>query len=197
MTTVALTAASRSDFGKGAARRTRRAGQTPGVIYGGDIDLLHVSFDTHELDLALRKPRVVLSVTLDGQTITTKPRDIQRDPVKRTLEHIDLVVITAREAKLRSEYADAIKKVHDAAVEAGVDPSVAVQMLEVAVHDGEDPMVAAEHAVADAEEQARVYAEAARAAAAAAEAAEAAAAGEGGEESAAAAPAEADAAASE
>ncbi len=181
MTTVALTAASRSDFGKGAARRTRRAGQTPGVIYGGDIDLLHVSFDTHELDLALRKPRVVLSVTIDGQTITTKPRDIQRDPVKRTLEHIDLVVITAREAKLRSEYADAIKKVHDAAVEAGVDPSVAVQMLEAAVHDGEDPMVAAEHAVADAEAQAQAYAEAARAAGAAADASEAAEAAEAAE----------------
>lgn len=174
MTTVALTAAARSDFGKGAARRTRRAGQTPGVIYGGDIDLQHVSFDTHELDLALRKPRVVLAIDIDGKTITTKPRDIQRDPVKRTLEHIDLVVITAREAKLRSEYADAIKKVHDEAVEAGVDPSVAVQMLEEAVNNGEDPMDAAAHAVADAEEQAKAYAEAARAAAAAAEASEAA-----------------------
>lgn len=174
MTTVALTAASRTDFGKGAARRTRRAGQTPGVIYGGEIDLLHVAFDTHELDLALRKPRVVLTVTLDGQTITTKPRDIQRDPVKRTLEHIDLVVITAREAKLRSEYADAIKKVHDEAVEAGMDPSVAVQMLEEAVNNGEDPMDAAQHAVADAEEQAKAYAEAARAAGEASDAAEAA-----------------------
>lgn len=181
MTTVALTAASRTDFGKGAARRARRAGQTPGVIYGGEIDLLHVAFDTHELDLALRKPRVVLTVSLDGQTITTKPRDIQRDPVKRTLEHVDLVVITAREAKLRSEYADAIKKVHDEAVEAGVDPSVAVQMLEEAVNNGEDPMVAAEHAIADAEEQAKAYAEAARAAAAAAEASEAAEAAEAAE----------------
>lgn len=173
MTTVALTAASRSDFGKGAARRTRRAGQTPGVIYGGDIDLLHVSFDTHELDLALRKPRVVLSVTLDGETIMTKPRDIQRDPVKRTLEHIDLVVISAREAKLRSEMADAIKKVHDDAEAAGADSALAVQMLEEAVHNGEDPMAAAAHAVADAEEQTKAFAEAARAAAAAAEAAEA------------------------
>lgn len=181
MTTVALTAASRTDFGKGAARRARRAGQTPGVIYGGEIDLLHVSFDTHELDLALRKPRVVLTITLDGQTITTKPRDVQRDPVKRTLEHVDLVVISAREAKLRSEYADAIKKVHDEAVEAGMDPSVAVQMLEEAVNNGEDPMDAAEHAIADAEEQAKAYAEAARAAGEASDAAEAAEAAESAE----------------
>lgn len=178
MTTVALTASPRSDFGKGASRRIRRAGSTPGVIYGGGSELVHISFDTHELDLALRKPRVVLAVSFDGKELLTKPRDIQRDPVKRTLEHVDLVIISTREAKLRSEMADAIKKVHDEAVEAGMDPSVAVQMLEAAVHEGEDPMEAASHAIADAEAQAAAFAEAGRASEAqeaAAEASEAAA----------------------
>lgn len=174
MTTVALTAAARSDFGKGAARRVRRAGQTPGVIYGGEIDLLHVSFDTHELGLALRKPRVVLTVTLDGQTLLTKPRDVQRDPVKRTLDHIDLVVITEAEAKERSAMADAIASASEAAEEAGIDAAVAIQALEAAVAAGEDPEAAAAHAVEDAEHQAEEYADAARAA----ETAEAAAADE-------------------
>lgn len=162
MTTVALSAVSRSDFGKGAARRTRREGNTPAVIYGGDIDLLHIALNTHELGLALRRPRVVLSIDVDGTSILTKPRDIQRDPVKRTLEHLDLVVITEAEARVRSDMADAIKAATVAAEEAGMDASVAVQALEAAVAAGEDPTAAAKHAVADAEHQAEAYAEAAQ-----------------------------------
>ena len=160
MTTVALTASPRSDFGKGAARRTRREGNTPAVIYGGDVDLLHISINTHELNLALRKPRVVLSLSVDGREVLTKPRDIQRDPVKRTLEHIDLVVITAEEAQQRSDMADAIQAATDAAEEAGMDAAAAVQALEVAVAAGEDPTAAAAHAVEDAEHKAEEYAEA-------------------------------------
>ena len=167
MTTVALTASPRSDFGKGAARRTRRAGSTPAVIYGGDVDLLHISIDTHQLDLALRKPRVVLSLSIDGSTLLTKPRDIQRDPVRRTLEHVDLVVITSEEAQQRSDMADAIQAATDAAEEAGMDAAAAVQALEEAVAAGEDPTEAASHAVEDAEHKAEEYAEANRAEAAA------------------------------
>lgn len=160
MTTVALTAVSRSDFGKGAARRIRRDGHIPAVIYGESSDLLHVAIPTHDLDLALRKPRVVLSVSVDGATHLVKPRDIQRDPVKRTLEHIDLVVIGKAEAAERSAMAEAIVAATEAAEEAGVDAAVAIQALEEAVAQGEDPAAAAEHAVADAEHKAEEYAEA-------------------------------------
>lgn len=177
MTTVALTASPRSDFGKGAARRTRREGSTPAVIYGGDVDLLHIAINTHELDLALRKPRVVLSLQVEGRTVLTKPRDIQRDPVKRSLEHVDLVVITAEEAQQRSDMADAIQAATDAAEEAGMDAASAVQALEAAVAAGEDPTAAAAHAVADAEHKAEEYAEANKVEAAA-EAAESAPAAE-------------------
>jgi large subunit ribosomal protein L25 len=177
VTTVALTAVSRSDFGKGAARRLRRDGNIPAVIYGEGTELVHVAIANHDLDLALRKPRVVLSIAIDGGTVLAKPRDIQRDPVKRTLEHVDLVVITAEEAQERSAMAEAIAAATEAAEEAGIDAAAAIQALEEAVAAGEDPTAAAEHAVADAEHMAEVYADqaahAAEVEAAAAEAGEA------------------------
>lgn len=175
MTTVNITASPRSDFGKGAARRTRRAGQVPAVLYGTGKDLVHVSLPAHDLDLALRKPRVVLTVALDGKTFQTKPRDIQRDPVKLTLEHVDLIIISDAEAKARSEYADAVAQAHAAAEEAGYDAASVVQAMEEAIAAGEDPMAAAQHAVADVKEHTQAQAEANAAAAEAEGAAEGAA----------------------
>ena len=166
MTTVNITASPRSDFGKGAARRVRRSGNVPGVIYGSGTELTHISLPEHELDLALRKPRVVINVQIDGTTYLTKPRDIQRDPVKLNLEHVDLVVITQQEAAIRSSYADAVDKAHRLAVEAGYDPASVVQALEEAVARGEDPMVAVDHVVADVKEKAQAAAAAAATAAA-------------------------------
>ncbi len=161
MTTVALSAVPRSDFGKGAARRIRRDGNIPAVIYGEGTELVHVALPTHDLDLALRKPRVVLSITFEGGTVVVKPRDVQRDPVKRNLEHVDLVVISTQEARERSDMADAIRAATAAAEEAGMDAAAVVQALEAAVAAGEDPTEAVKHAVADAASKAEAYAEAA------------------------------------
>ena len=97
MSQVRLIAEPRSDFGKGAARRLRRAGQGPAVIYG-DGELLHVALPGHALTLALTKPRIVLEVEFGGKVTLTKPRDIQRDVVSRQLEHVDLIVVTKAEA---------------------------------------------------------------------------------------------------
>jgi large subunit ribosomal protein L25 len=148
------------------------------VLYGEGQELLHISLPAHDLDLALRKARVVLSVQLDGQSILVKPRDVQRDPVKRSLEHVDLIVISQREAALRSQMADAIAATISAAEEVGVDPASAVALLEQAVADGETPLEASAHAVQDAKEQALAYAAASAATEEAADAAEAAVAAE-------------------
>jgi large subunit ribosomal protein L25 len=161
VTTVAMTAVPRSDFGKGAARRIRREGNIPAVIYGSGTELVHVALPEHDLNLALRKPRVVLSVSFEGSTVLVKPRDIQRDPVKRNLEHIDLVIISSEEAQDRSDMADAIKAATAAAEEAGMDAASVVQALEAAVASGEDAGEAAKHAVSDAEHKAEEYADAA------------------------------------
>jgi len=104
---VPITAQERSDFGKGAARRLRREGLVPAVLYGQGAELVHVALPTHDLDLALRRSHVVLEVTLNGRTIVAKPRDIQREPVKRYIEHVDLIIITADEALERNDEAKA------------------------------------------------------------------------------------------
>ncbi len=189
MTNVEITAEPRTDFGKGAARRLRRSGNVPAVIYGTGIELTHIALDEHQIDLALRKPRVVLNVSYGGNVYLTKPRDVQRDPVKRNLEHVDLVIITKQEAAIRSSYADAVAKAEIAAAEAGYDAASVIMALEEAVARGEDPLEAVDHAVADVKERA---AEMAAAAAAREAAREAAAAEAGGEEAEGAAEASAD-----
>jgi large subunit ribosomal protein L25 len=180
-TQVQLTATARSDFGKGAARRLRRSGQVPAVIYGHGTDPLHIALDGHDLGQALKKPRVVLSVTLSGSEYIVAPRDVQRDVVRQVLEHVDLVVIDRAEAANRAAVAEAIIAAEAAAEEAGVDVSEAVAAIEAAVAAGEDPEAAAEAALHQAAEHERALNEAA---ASAAEAEEAAAqAEEGGEAS--------------
>ena len=173
MTKVEITVEPRSDFGKGAARRIRRTGNIPAVVYGSGMELIHVAIPEHDLDLALRKPRVVLSISMAGSTYLTKPRDVQRDPVKRNLEHVDLVIITEREAAIRSNYADAVAKAEIAAAEAGYDSASVIMALEEAVARGENPLEAVDHAVADVKAKAAEMAAAAAARDAAREATEA------------------------
>lgn len=114
MSEVSITAVPRSDFGKGAARRTRREGNIPAVIYGEGSAVTHVALPAHELELALRKPRVVLNISFEGKTIVTKPRDVQREPVKRFIEHIDLIIISAGEATDRGNEAVAFVEAAEA-----------------------------------------------------------------------------------
>jgi large subunit ribosomal protein L25 len=94
----ALVAEARSDFGKGAARRLRRDGKVPAVVYGHGITPIHIALDAHNLRLTLRKKVTSLEIVLNGKTETVAPRDLQIDPVTRGIEHVDLVYVTAAEA---------------------------------------------------------------------------------------------------
>ena len=94
----ALVAEARSDFGKGAARRLRRDGKVPAVVYGHGIAPIHIALDAHNLRLTLRKKVTSLEIVLNGKTETVAPRDLQIDPVTRGIEHVDLVYVTAAEA---------------------------------------------------------------------------------------------------
>ncbi len=115
---VRLDAEPRSEFGKGAARRLRRDGRVPAVLYGDDAVLLHVSLPGHDLEQALRKPRVTFEIVQSGNTTLAKPRDIQRDPVRRTLEHVDLIIVTEAEARARAAESEALIAEAAAAAEA-------------------------------------------------------------------------------
>jgi large subunit ribosomal protein L25 len=94
---VKLVAVTRTDFGKGAARRTRRAGRIPAVLYGHGSDPLHVSLPGHETFLALKHANALFDVELDGQIILAIAKDVQREPVRQVIEHIDLIIVTKGE----------------------------------------------------------------------------------------------------
>ncbi|MFI1017504.1 50S ribosomal protein L25/general stress protein Ctc [Streptomyces sp. NPDC020965] len=93
MSEVKLAAAIRTEFGKGAARRVRRANLVPGVLYGHGTDPVHVTLPGHELLLALRTPNVLIALDVDGTTALAIPKAVQRDPLKGHLDHIDLLLV--------------------------------------------------------------------------------------------------------
>ncbi|REE96173.1 50S ribosomal protein L25/general stress protein Ctc [Thermomonospora umbrina] len=98
MSEVRIAAEPRTEFGKGASRRTRRAGKVPAVLYGHGTDPQHISLPGHELMLALKTHNVLLRVEgLDGGSELALPKDVQRDPIKGFLEHVDLLLVKSGE----------------------------------------------------------------------------------------------------
>ena len=94
MPEVHIAAETRSEFGKGAARRTRREGRVPAVLYGHGTETRHLSLPGHELMLALKTPNVLLY--LDGLGKSSEialPKAVQRDPVRGFIEHVDLILV--------------------------------------------------------------------------------------------------------
>lgn len=94
MSEVKISAATRTEFGKGAARRIRRDSKVPGVLYGHGSDPLHLTLPGHDLLLALRTPNVLIALDIDGKTNELAiPKSVQRDPIKGFLEHVDLLLV--------------------------------------------------------------------------------------------------------
>ncbi|MFE7273856.1 50S ribosomal protein L25/general stress protein Ctc [Streptomyces sp. NPDC057623] len=94
MSEVKIAAETRTEFGKGAARRIRRDSKVPGVLYGHGSDPLHLTLPGHELLLALRTPNVLIALDIDGKTNELAiPKAVQRDPLKGFLEHVDLLLV--------------------------------------------------------------------------------------------------------
>ena len=83
----------RESFGKGAARKIRAAGKIPAVIYGHGTDPQHVTLPGHELALIIRKANQVLELDIDGKIQLALVKDVQKDPVRQIIEHLDLVVV--------------------------------------------------------------------------------------------------------
>jgi len=92
---VRLSAESRSEFGKGGARRTRRAGKIPAVIYGHGENPRHVSLPAREFTAAIRRGgiNVLLTLDLEGGEQLVIPKAIQRHAIKGTYDHVDLLAV--------------------------------------------------------------------------------------------------------
>ena len=93
MAEIKIQAEPRTEFGKGAARRIRRSGAVPAVIYGHGEDPTHVSLPGHDLMLALKSANALLSVEIDGKSQLALPKQVQRDPIKGFIEHADLLLV--------------------------------------------------------------------------------------------------------
>lgn len=90
---IVISAEVRTEFGKGAARQARRADKVPAVVYGHGDEPRHVLLPGHETMLAVRNPNALITLDIEGDKQTVIPKDIQRDPIKRFVEHLDLLAV--------------------------------------------------------------------------------------------------------
>jgi large subunit ribosomal protein L25 len=88
-----LAAEVRTEFGKGFARRARMANQIPAVIYGHGAEPIHITLPSKATTLAVRKANALLSLDINGDVHLALVKDIQRDPIKQIIEHIDLLTV--------------------------------------------------------------------------------------------------------
>jgi large subunit ribosomal protein L25 len=90
-----ITAERRTEFGKGAARRIRREHKIPAVVYGHGNDPIHLSLPGHETMMALKHggSNALLEIDIDGTPQLALAREVQVDPIRRVLEHIDFVAV--------------------------------------------------------------------------------------------------------
>lgn len=88
-----VTAELRESFGKGAARKLRALGKIPAVLYGHGTEPVHVSLPGHQMLLILRKSNAVLELDINGTGQLALVKDVQKDPVRQIIEHLDLIVV--------------------------------------------------------------------------------------------------------
>jgi large subunit ribosomal protein L25 len=83
----------RTSFGKGFARRLRAEGKIPAVLYGHGTDPVHVALPGHQVSLIIRRANALLDLDIEGKAQLALVKDVQKDPVRQIIEHIDLLVV--------------------------------------------------------------------------------------------------------
>jgi len=101
MAHVALSAQSRKETGKGAARTLRRQALIPAVFYGPEVDPVHLSLKYRDLEMLIKTgagENVIIDLAIETGESTLSHRamlkEIQLDPVKQTILHVDLYEIS-------------------------------------------------------------------------------------------------------
>jgi large subunit ribosomal protein L25 len=92
---VKIKAETRTQFGKGAARRIRREDKVPAVIYGHGNDPQHITLPGHDTMMALKRggSNALLYIEVEGSTVIALTKQVQADPIKGFLEHLDFVEV--------------------------------------------------------------------------------------------------------
>ncbi len=93
MSEFTLAAEPRTAFGKGAARKIRRDHKVPAVLYGHGTAPVHITLPGHETMMALKTANALLTIELEGTKQLALAKDVQRDPVRPIIEHVDLVIV--------------------------------------------------------------------------------------------------------
>ncbi|HZI96089.1 MAG TPA: 50S ribosomal protein L25/general stress protein Ctc, partial [Actinomycetales bacterium] len=94
MSEIKLSAEQRTEFGKGAARRIRRDDKIPAVVYGHGAPPAHITLPGHETMMALKNPNALMTIAIKGaKDYLALAKDVQRDPVRQEIEHVDLVIV--------------------------------------------------------------------------------------------------------
>ena len=96
MSEVKISAEVRTEFGKGGARRTRRAGLVPAVLYGHGEKPRHIALPAREFAAAIRHGGMTQAFAIeisDGTSALALPKAIQRDPIRDTFDHVDLLIV--------------------------------------------------------------------------------------------------------
>ena len=140
MTDLTLHAQSRTMFGKGAARKI------PAVLYGHGTAPLHITLPGHDTMMALKSANALLSIEFDGDSQLALAKDVQRDPIKPVIEHVDLVVVR-RDEKVTVDVPVTTEGEADAETVVTVD-SQTVQLEVLATNIPEHVLVSIEGLVA-------------------------------------------------
>lgn len=93
MSDATIEAEVRTEFGKGFARRARAAGKIPAVLYEAGNVPTHITLPAHQTTQTLKQANVLLTIVVDGKETLALPKDIQRDPVRQIIEHVDLFIV--------------------------------------------------------------------------------------------------------
>lgn len=93
MAEITIKGTIRTEFGKGPSRKARRDGLVPAVIYGHGEQPTHISLPAREVGIAIKTANILLDIDLGSKTELVLPKSIVRNPLKGTLEHLDLVIV--------------------------------------------------------------------------------------------------------
>lgn len=136
----------RENFGKGFARRLRAAGKIPAVIYGHGTDPQHVALPGHQVALLIRRANALLDLDIAGKSQLVLVKDVQKDPVRQIIEHIDLLVVRKGEkvqvdvpvTVVGEPFPGTIANLENTTVSLEVEATHIPQNVEVSVEGAED-----------------------------------------------------------